>query len=198
MNMDQREFQMSAQRLAAILLIFACAAVLFSTVINAPGLYATQDIDERLQIIETYRTRWLINQAFVFLFGILSVGGFGVLASGLRTKGKSWLPILGAGAIVAGTISGLTFAYLQTTDPRSAYAGGYQTAEDVAYWLWLAGTVLFGVSFLQAGLPSWLGYLTAGASLLYGIALLLTGAGFMTPFLLALLSLLIGIVLLRQ
>ena len=77
---------MNTQRFAAILLIAASAAVLLSALINAPGLYATQDIDERLQIIETHRTRWLTNQAFVFLLGILLASGFGVLASVLRTK----------------------------------------------------------------------------------------------------------------
>jgi hypothetical protein len=188
---------MNTQRLAAVLLIAACVATLLSTMINAPGLYATQDIEERLQIIEMYRTRWLTNQALVVLFGILLVAGFGMLASLLRTKGQTWIPVLGAVAMFAGTISGLYFLYLQTADPRGGYSGAYPIPEQIAYWLWLGGMLLFGFAFLQASLPAWLGYVTVGTAIVYGLIFLLTGAGSMTPFLLAFLELAIGIALLR-
>ena len=65
---------------------------MLSTVINAPGFYQTQDISERLQIIETYRTRWLINQALVALYAPLTVVGFALLASTLRTTAMAWIP----------------------------------------------------------------------------------------------------------
>lgn len=186
---------MDSQRLSAGLLIGAFVTIMLSAFVNAPGLYQTQDIDERLHIIEMHRTRWLTERALVVVGALLLIAGFSLLAYTLRT---SWIPILGAVAIVAGTISGLYFVYLQTVDPRGGYSGAYPTAENLAYWLWLAGTVLFGVAFLQAGLPAWLGYLTAGAAIAYGVVFLITGAGFMTPFLVALLGLVIGIVLLRQ
>jgi len=189
---------MDTQRLAGVLLIASFVTLMLSTVVNAPGLYQTQDIEQRLQIIETHRTRWLINQALVVLYAPLTVIAFSLLAYTLRTRGQPWIPVLGAVAIVAGTVAGMYFVYLQTTDPRGGYSGAYPTPENLAYWLWLAGMLLFGVAFLQAGLPGWLGYLTAGAALLYGIAFLITGGGFLTPFLLGLLSLVIGIFLLRQ
>jgi hypothetical protein len=70
--------------------------------------------------------------------------------------------------------------------------------ETLSYWLLLAGLLLFGVAILQAGLPAWLGYMTAGATLAYGIVFLVSGAGFVTPGLVAILGLVIAIVLLRQ
>lgn len=164
---------------------------------SPPGLYDTEDINQRLEIIESYRTLWLTGQAVVTVAVVLFTIGFGVLSSTLRTTKWPWVPVLGALAIVAGTISGIYFVYLQTTDPRGGYSGAYPTPENLAYWLWLAGQFLFGVAFLQGGLPSWLGYLTAGAALAYAIVFFLTGAGFMTPFLLALISVAIGVVLLR-
>lgn len=188
---------MNAQRLAAVLLIASSLLLLASTFVNAPGLYATQDIDERLQIIETYRTRWLINQGSVLVYGVLTVIGFALLAYALGTSGRAWVPGLGAAAIVVGTLSALYFVYLQTIDPRGGYSGAYPIPENLAYWLWLAGMVLFGVAILQAGLPAWLGYLTAGVAVVYGIVFLLTGAGFMTPFLMAIIGIVIGIVILR-
>lgn len=189
---------MNTQRIAAILLITIFVAVILTTIINAPGLYQTQDISVRLQLIETYKTRWLINQSLVVIYALLTIISFSLLALILRTTGRAWIPILGAVAMVAGTISGLYFLYLQTIDPRGGYSGAYPVPETLAYWLWLAGTVLFGVAFLQTGLPTWLGYLTAGIALLYSMVFLLTGAGFMTPFLVAILGLVIGIVLLRR
>ncbi|HSM70571.1 MAG TPA: hypothetical protein VK851_03425 [Anaerolineales bacterium] len=169
--------------------------VMLSSQINAPGLYATQDINERLQIIETYRTRWLISQALVVPYILLTIVGFSLLASILRTEGKAWVPILGVVAIIAGALAALYFVYLQMIDPRGGYSGAYPTPEILTYWFWLAGMLLFGIAFLQAGLPAWLGYLTAGVAVLYGIVFLLTGAGFMTPYLLALLSLITAIVI---
>jgi len=189
---------MNTQRMAAILLIAVFAAVMLSTMVTPPGLYATQDIDKRLEILKIYRTRWLMERAVVVVSALLMVVGFSLLASTLRTTRAGWVPVLGAVVIVAGSIVAMYFVYLQTIDPRSGYSRAYSTPEDLAYWLWLAGTLLFGVAFLQAGLPVWLGYLTAGVAILYGIAFLLTGAGFMTPFLVALLDLVIGIVLLKR
>jgi hypothetical protein len=189
---------MDMQRLAAVLLIADFAAVMLSSMVNAPGLYATQDIDKRLEILKIYRTRWLMERALAVLSALLMIVGFCLLASTLQTTGSAWIPVLGAGAIVVGTIVGMHFVYCQTVDPRGGYSGAYRTAENVAYWLWLAGTLLFGVTFLQADLPAWLGYLAAGAAIVYGIVFLFTRVGFMTPFLVGLLSLVIGIVLLGQ
>jgi hypothetical protein len=189
---------MDARRLSGILLIGAFVMVMLSAIIGVPGLYATQDINQRLKLIETYRTRWLLERSAVVLYALLVIAGYSLLALALRARGKAWLPFLAAVVTDAGTISGLYFLYLQTTDPRGGYSGAYPIAENLAYWLWLAGMLLFGVDFLRSGLPQWLGYLTAGAALVYGIVFLATGAGFATPFLLGLVSLPIGIVLLMR
>jgi hypothetical protein len=189
---------MDTQRLSAILLIAAFVAAVLSALINAPGLYATQDINVRLEIIGTYKTRWLITQALVGVYVLLTALGFAVLASALRMTGNPWVLALGTTAIVAGTIAGLYFVYLQTIDPRGGYSGAYPAPENLAYWLWLAGTLLFGVAILQAGLPAWLGYMAAGATLVYGIVFIVSGTGFLTPGLVAIFGLVIAIVLLRR
>jgi len=189
---------MDTQRLSAIFLIAAFVTIILSTVVNAPGLYQTQDIEERLQIIEAYRTRWLVNQALVLVYSMFTIAGFLLLVSRFWTRVQPQILALGALALIAGTIAGLYFLYLQTIEPRGGYSGAYPIWENLAYWLWLTSTFLFGIAFLQANLPAWLGYLTAGAALVYGIVFLITGAGFMTPFILGILQLVIGIVLLRQ
>jgi len=86
----------------------------------------------------------------------------------------------------------------QTTNLRLVYSGGFQLVEDIAYWLWIVGVFIFGVAFLQSGLPTGIGYLSAGGALVYALSVLVPGAGFITPSLIALLRLIIGIALLRQ
>jgi hypothetical protein len=187
---------MNTQRFAAILLIASFVSLMLSVLVNAPGLYATQNINARLQIINAYKTRWLFNQALAFLYILLATIGFAVLASALRTPGKAWIPVLGGAAYVIGSISGTIFMFFQTINPRSAYSGAYLGPEALAYWFWLGGALLLGIAFLQDSLPAWLGYLMVGVALVYGLIYLVSGAGFLTPFLLALLGLVIATVLL--
>lgn len=189
---------MNAQRFAAILLIASFVSLMLSVLINAPGLYATQNINERLQIINAYKTRWLFNQALAFLYILLATIGLAALASALRTPGKAWIPALGAAAYFIGSLSGTIFMFFQTTDPHGGYSGAYLAPEALAYWFWLGGLLLLGIALLQAGLAAWLGYAMVGVALVYGIVYLVSGSGFLTPFLIALLSLVIATVLLRQ
>ena len=82
--------------------------------------------------------------------------------------------------------------------PLGAYGGTYSGIESLYYWLALIGLLLFGIAFLLAGLPTWLGYVTVGATLVFGIYYLVSGARFLTPGLVFLLSLVIGIFFLRK
>ena len=189
---------MDTQRLSAILLIAGFAVLMVASLLGPQGIYQTSDPAKRVQIVEENMTSWKITQSLTGLSLLLTAAGFFVLNTRLYTVGNAWVPTLGAAAFVIGAISGALFLYRQTTDPLSAFEGAYSGMQTLAYWLWLAGLLLFGVSFLQAGLPAWLGYLTAGAALVYGIVFLISGAGFLTPFLVSLLSLVIAIILLRQ
>ena len=189
---------MDTQRLSAILLIAGFVVLMVASLLGPRGIYQTSDPSERVQIVEENMTSWKITQSLTGLGLLLTAAGFFVLNTRLYTMGNAWVPTLGAAAMVVGAISGALFLYRQTTDPLSAFEGAYSGMQTLAYWLWLAGLLLFGVSFLQAGLPAWLGYLTAGAALVYGIVFLVSGAGFLTPFFVALLSLVIAIILLRQ
>jgi hypothetical protein len=116
----------------------------------------------------------------------------------LRTEGNAWIPTLGAASLVFGAISGVYFLYRYTTDPLSTFSGHYPGFEPLFNWLSLAGLILLGIAFLQAGLPTWLGYLTSGAALVYGVIYLVTGSGFLSPGVVSLLGLVVGIILLAQ
>jgi hypothetical protein len=191
---------MDTQRLSAFLLIAGFAAMALSFLLGPPGIrqtYQPPDPHKRIQIIEQYKTRWNISQSLIGLSLLLTTIGFFVLNTRLYTLANAWVPTLGAVAFIAALIPAVLFIYRQTTDPLGSYEGAYSGMLTLYSWLALAGLLLFGVAFLQAGLPAWLGYLTAGTAIVYGVVFLVTGSGFATPFLISLLSLVIAIVLLR-
>ena len=190
---------MSMQRLSGILLIAGFVVLMVSGLFGPRGIYQEPDLQRRVQIIEENKTGWNIAQSLIGLFLLLTAIGFAVLALHLRTVANAWIPGLGAAAFVVGIIPGAIFLYRQTTDPLIAYGGAYSGMETLYYWLALAGLLLFGIAFLQAGLPAWLGYVTIGATLSFGIVFfLVSGARFLTPGLVVVLSLVIAIFLLRQ
>lgn len=190
---------MNTYRLSAILLIAGFAVLMIAWLIGPRGIYQTLDLQRRVQIIEDSKARWNIAQSLIGLSLLLTTIGFFVLNTRLYTVANAWVPTLGAVAFIFAFIPAALFLYRQTTDPLRSYEGAYSSMETLYYWLALAGLLLFGIAFLQAGLPAWLGYVTTGATLLFGIVFfLVSGARFLTPGLVAILSLVIAIFLLRQ
>lgn len=186
---------MSLQRVGGILLMIGFAALWVGAIGGPPGLYQTQDIGQRLQILETYQTRWIIDRVGSLLFILFVPLGFSIVAYHIWSETGERIPVLAGVAFVAASLSALVFIFLQTTDPLGGYSGAYPVPENLAYWLWLAGMVLFGVTFVVGKFPDWLGMLTAGVALIYSIVFLISGMGALAPFLLSLVGVAIGIVL---
>lgn len=189
---------MDTQRLSAYLLLAGVAVMLVSFALGlGRRIYQTQDFNQRVEIIKASKTRWYVSQSLIAISALLTAGGFFVLNIWLYGMADPWPYTLGAGAMIIGAISGVIFVYRQTADPLSSYQGAYRAFEFVYYWLAVGGLLLFGIAFLQAGLPTWLGYLTVGATVIYAIFLAATDVGFATPGLVFVLSLVIGVTLLR-
>jgi hypothetical protein len=186
------------QRLSAILLLAGFAALVFAAPFSVPGLYRTTDPSDRVEIIEQHKSNWNTTQSLVGLGILLTASGFFVLNTQLYTVANAWITTLGAAAFIIAAFSGAIFIYRQTTDPLATYEGTYKAFQTVYYALSLTGLLFFGIVFLQAGFPGWLGYATAGAAIVFGIVSLITDLAFLTPYLVTLLSLVIAIILLRQ
>jgi hypothetical protein len=186
------------QRLSAILLLAGFAALVFAAPFSVPGLYQTTDPSDRVEIIEQHKSNWNTTQSLVGLGILLTASGFFVLNTQLYSVANAWITTLGAAAFIIAAFSGAIFIYRQTTDPLATYEGTYKAFQTVYYALSLTGLLFFGIVFLQAGFPGWLGYATAGAAIVFGIVSLITDLAFLTPYLVTLLSLVIAIILLRQ
>ena len=190
---------METSQLSAYLLLAGVATMLAGFALGlGRSIYRTQNLDERVAIISANRTRWVASQALLAASAILSAAGFFALNIWLYGKADPWPFTLGAGAMIISAVSGVIFVYRQIIDPLSSYQGAFRAFEFVYYWLAVGGLLLFGVAFLQADLPVWLGYLTVAATAAYAIFLAATNVGFATPGLVFLLSLVIAIVLLGQ
>lgn len=190
--------QMDSQRVSAYLLLAGVIFMLASFPVGfGREIYGTQDFLQRVEIIRANEARWAVSQTLIAISLLLTAGGFFVLNTWLYGKADPWPFTLGAGAMIIGAISGVIFVYRQTVDPMGSYQGAYHAFEFVYYWLSVGGLLLFGVAFLQAGLPTWLGYLTVGATAIYAIFFAATDTGFPTPWLVFVLSLVIGVALLR-
>ena len=192
--------RVDTQRLASILLIASFPIILLAMPFGVPGYYRTQDIGERLQLVAQYRTRWHVNKNLIHLWTFLSTAGAVVLAIYLRRKGASTTAPLAAILLSLGSISYFLVNYTQQFDLARYLAGKYPDYHVYGNWLVLAGLLLLGLAFLQAGLASWLSYLTFAAAILPAAVLLIRPALYwLIPFFPYMpLLFLIGIVLLRQ
>lgn len=189
---------MGVHRVAGIMLITGFITLIGGAILGPPGLYQTDDIGQRLQILENLQTRWIVERVGSVLFCLLYLAGFALLAYDLWSSTEDRIALLGGVAFLAATVSAMAFIYLQTSDPRSGYSGAYPFPEELAYWLWLAGMLFFGAAFVMGTLPDWLGILTAGVALIYSIVFLFSGIGAFAPFLLTLVGLVTGVVLLLR
>jgi cytosine/uracil/thiamine/allantoin permease len=105
----------------------------------------------------------------------------------------------GAVSIALGSVFAFLVNYTQYTDLVGYFEGRYPDFHAIANWFILAGLLLLGLAFLQAGLKAWLAYLLIGTAVVLAVALLIwPGIFFAIPFVEMILLPVIGIVLLRQ
>ena len=191
---------MDKQRLASILLVASFVVMILAIPFGVPGYYQTQDLGERVQLVAQYRTRWDINKSLIYLWSFLSAAGVVVLAINLTKKGAPKTAVLAALSLVLGSVAYFLVNYTQQFDLPGYLAGTYPDYHVYGNWLVLAGLLLLGMAFLQAGFAPWLSYLTIGAAIVPAVVLLIRpGLFWLIPFFPYIpLLLLIGIVLLRQ
>jgi MFS family permease len=200
---------MDLQKLAGIILIFG--AVLYTlAMLVAPRLYQEEDLHKRMEIIEAQTGRWNLSQ-LLFGLGMLLPGlGFLVLATGLPPGQLAWMQYLGGAAFLAGGILGALLIYRQTMDPLRFWEEGHPESTgdrnqilivvgNGYLFLTMIGFLLFGIVFLLASSPAWLGILNIAVALLGALVYLLRrgrGAFFLT-ILFYLVALIDGIMALR-
>lgn len=193
---------MSQQQLAGLLLVAGFVFVLLASFVGPPRLYQERESETRLEIIANHPTRWATSNLFFALGGLVTAGGLALFALQLRGSVSSWLLGLAAAAYILGAIVWAIFMYQRTVDPASLFTSYAFSPLTVALVvLSVTGLLLYGIIFLKAGYPGWLGVGTiAGMALIGGAALLFPAQFFASfpPQVFYLFTFVAGIVIWRQ
>jgi hypothetical protein len=189
---------MNIQRISAVLLVASVVIIVISFLVGVPGFYQTQDIAERVRLVEKFRTRWLVTIFINMVVSLLPAIGLVLYGIHLWRSNGTLLAVLGASLYALGAIAYVIHEYVRYTDLVGHFGGSYPDYHGIGNWFVLAGLFALGVSFLQIGLPNWLAYLSIGLSIVLGVIWLITpGFFFAIPFFAIALFLVISIVLLR-
>jgi len=193
---------MDQEQLAGYLLIAGFVSVLVASFVGPPKLYQEPESETRLALIADHPTRWAASNLFFALGGLVTAAGLALFSLQLRGSVSTWLIGLGATAYILGTIVWAIFMVQRTINPASLFTSYAFSPLTVALLgLTVIGLLLYGVIFLQAGYPGWLGVgMIAGMTLIGGPALFFPAQFFKSfpPQILYLFTLIAGIVMLRQ
>lgn len=165
------------------------------------GMYETEIIARRLEIIAANQIRWNVSQLFFALgLGVPAVGLL-LLTLSQRAATVAWLYYLGTALFAAGAALGMWLVYTQTLDP-AAFWEGAQIPVLTGYTLLLtsAGLLCLGIALLQGAFPTWLGYLLAGSAVIFLIATAVSWGrgGFFISIFVLLVTFVAGIVIWRH
>ena len=187
---------MSTERVAAIILLVGSVLFIIAAFMPVSRVYAEPSQAAKLEIITSNRTAWSASQVLFGLGASIAAIGLGFVAHHLRgAPGAVWAYI-GLAAVILGAVLWDGLVYLRAVDPEGFVEG------RLVGWLFPAYTLLtqvgllaFGVSYLRAGYPAWLGGVTVGGAIIFFIIYLVFRD--IPPFVYYILTFIAGIVLMR-
>lgn len=172
---------------------------MISVLTNVPGFYQTQDVPERIRLVNQYRFLWMTNTILNWIFLLITMVGVALLSVHLWRSATALSAAFGGIAYGIGSVMYAFVLFSRSMDLPGYLEGKFPDYHVFGNWFVLAGLFLLGIAFLKAGLPTWLSYLTMGISLLLAGVLLIWPAFFLAiPFLVMGLLFVVGIVLLRR
>lgn len=160
---------MELTRLSAVVVTVGFVIFWIGNLYSPPRIYQETDPDVRLQIVADYPARFAWSQG-------LGGAGVGIVVLGMlflsvQSAGDHgpWLTYVPAALNALALVLLSIWLYQYITDPASIWGATEQSSLMlVATLMLMAAGILYGILFLQIGLPAWLSYLTIGFA---GIAL---------------------------
>ena len=164
---------MSTERVAATFLLVGSVLFIIAAFMPVSQVYVAPSPAAKLEIIESNRTAWTASQVLFGLGASIAAIGLGFVAYHLRgTPGAVWAYI-GLAAVILGAVFWEGHVYLRAVDPESFVAGRLIGWLFPAYALLTQlGLLAFGIAYLLAGYPAWLGGITLGGAVLFFIVYL--------------------------
>ena len=172
----------------------------------APSAAYEGSIEDRLAVINSNEGQWLLSKVFDGLAVVFASVGLVMLAIVNNRSHGGWLNTLGGVCLGIAGIVGLVWIYILVTDPGPLYDRETPAPIVVLFITMVAlGLLAFGLHFLRADYPRWVGLVTAvvGGGILVAqvlIQILNTGpeVAFGLGSLMYLVFLAIGIMLVRR
>ena len=187
---------MSTERVAAIILLVGSILFIIVAFMPVSRVYAEPSQAAKLEIITSNRTAWTASQILFGLGASIAAIGLGFATYHLRgTPGAVWVYI-GLAAVILGAVLWDGLVYLRAIDPEGFVEGKLISWPFPVYALLTqVGLIAFGVSYLRAGYPAWLGGVTVGGAIIFFIIYLVFRD--IPPFVYYILTFIAGIVLVR-
>ena len=161
---------MSTERVAATILLVGSVLFVVAAFLPVSQVFAEPSPAAKLEIITSNRTAWSTAQVLFGLGASIAAIGLGFVAYHLSgTPGAVWAYI-GLAAVILGAVFWDGHVYLRAIDPEGFVEGGPIGWLFTAYALLTqAGLLAFGVSYLRAGYPVWLGGITVAGAVIFFI-----------------------------
>ncbi len=187
---------MSTERVAAIILLVGSVLFLIAAFMPVSRVFAETSQAATLEIITSNRTSWTASQVLFGLGASIAAIGLGFVAHHLRgAPGAAWAYI-GLVAVILGAVLWDGHVYLRAVDPEGFVEGRLISWLFPAYAiLTQLGLLAFGVAYLRADYPTWLGGVTVGGAIIFFIVYLVFRD--IPPFVYYILTFIAGIVLMR-
>lgn len=186
---------MEDYRTVAWMLIVGGLLFLAAALNPSAAVFGQSDPAAKLALIQDRTTLWNASQVFFGAGATLTALAIIVFAVGLLETSAGVPLLVGGAAMLVGAILWDLHVYQRAVDP-AAFVNGQLTA-----WLFpaytlltLFGLLILGLSFIQVGLPGWLGYGTAVAAVLLTVAFFVFND--MPPFVYYVITLIGAVVLL--
>ena len=187
---------MSTERVAAIILLVGSILFIIAAFMPVSRVFAEPSQAAKLEIITSNRTAWSASQVLFGLGASIAAIGLIFVAYHLRsTPGAVWAYI-GLAAVILGAVLWDGHVYLRAVDPEGFVEGrliGWLL--PVYTLLTQVGLLAFGVAYLRAGYPAWLGSITVGGAVIFLILYLVFKD--IPPFVYYILTFIAGIRLMR-
>lgn len=163
---------METIRVAGVLIIAGFIVFWIGNIYSPPGVYQQTDPDLRLQAVNKHPSRWAVSQGLGGVGIAIIMLGLLLYALQFNQQHGPWLTLLPIGLNIIASIFVAVWLVGYITDPVPVFAGiGRSWLITAAATMMLVAAVLYGLLFLRAGFPTWIGYLTAGYGILALIAL---------------------------
>ena len=191
---------MDVQRLAGLVIIVGFVVFWTGNVYSPSGVYGETAVAARLEVVAQNPLRWALSQGMGGLGYIMILLGFILWSISLLGRINPGLIAIPAVIhLIAATLVAI-YLYQYITDPAAVWENVHPSLfqQFVPALVW-AAALLYGLLFLQAGLPAWLSYLMIGfGAIAVAAQFLFQPPAFYVISLYSLIALAAGIVLVRQ